>query len=226
MRQGMSHRVGRMSFLDENIEPPKITKKMISRIVKYFIPYWKQVLLALTSIIITSVLGVVPPILIKDIIDKALPQKSLKLLGMFVFISLGTTILLSLLQVGQSYLNTWISKRIIFNMKNEMYLHLQRMSLSFFSAAKPGEIMTRMTSDIDGIQDIFNSTWVNALSSMFVLLSTSIALFTMNWKLALLGMFVLPMFVLPTRKVGKMRWKIASESQEKIGQLNQIIQET
>jgi ATP-binding cassette subfamily B protein len=222
----MAHGMGRMRFLDEKMEKPKITKQMSLRIAKYFIPYWKQMLLALIAIIITSILGVVPPILIKDIVDQALPQKSLKLLIIFVLISVGTTVLLGIIQVGQSYLNTWISKQIIFNMKNDMYKHLQHISLQFFSGAKPGEITTRITSDIDGIQDIFNSTVVNALGSVFIILSTAVALFAMNWKLAILGLIVIPLFVLPTRRVGKSRWKIAKKSQEKIGELYQLIQET
>ncbi len=83
-----------------------------------------------------------------------------------------------------------------------------------------------MNSDIDGIQDIFNTTVVNALNSIFVLSSTAVVLVSMNWKLAILGMCILPLFVSPMRKVGKLRWKIATESQEKISELNQIVQET
>ena len=217
---------GRFRFADEATAIPKVTKKMILRILSYFIPFWKRMFLVISCIIVTSVLGLVPPMLIKNIIDKALPQKDLKLLSLFIFVSVGITIVLGLLQVAQSYLSIWISKRIMMTMKNQMYSHLQRMSLSFYSAAKPGEITTRLTSDIDGIQEIFNTTVVNALSSIFVLFSTAIVLVTMNWKLALVGMIILPTFIFPTRKVGKMRWKIATQSQEKISDLNQIIQET
>ena len=222
MKQG----VGRLRFADETIEMPKVTKKMLTRILSYFIPYWQRMLLVIGCIIVTSILGLVPPMLIKNIIDKALPQKDLKLLSLFILVSIGITIILGLLLVAQSYLSIWISKRIILTMKNQMYSHLQRMSLKFYSAAKPGEIITRLTNDIDGIQDIFNSTIVNALSSIFVLISTAIVLVTMNWKLALVGMIILPTFIFPTRKVGKLKWKIATKSQEKISNLNQIIQET
>jgi len=218
--------IGRLRFADENIEMPKVTKKMLSRILSYFIPYWKRMLLVIGCIIVTSTLGLVPPILIKNIIDKALPQKDFKLLSLFIFVSIGITIILGLLQVAQSYLSIWISKHIMLTMKNQMFSHLQRMSLNFYSAAKPGEITTRLTSDIDGIQDIFNSTVVNALSSIFVLSSTAIVLVTMNWKLAIVGMIILPTFIFPTRKVGKLKWKIATKSQERISDLNQIIQET
>ncbi|HZK53251.1 MAG TPA: ABC transporter ATP-binding protein [Desulfosporosinus sp.] len=222
MKQG----VGRLRFADETIEMPKVTKKMLLRILSYFIPYWKRMLLVIGCIIVTSILGLVPPMLIKNIIDIALPQKDLKLLSLFILVSIGITIILGLVLVAQSYLSIWISKRIMLTMKNQMYAHLQRMSLNFYSTAKPGEIITRLTSDIDGIQDIFNSTIVNALSSIFVLISTAIVLVSMNWKLALVGMIILPTFIFPTRKVGKIKWKIATKSQEKISDLNQIIQET
>lgn len=222
MRQG----IGRMRFADEKVELPKVTQKMAARILGYFAPYWIQMLLVIGSIIATSILGLVPPILIKTIIDRALPQRNFKILTFLILISIVTTVILGLLQVAQSYWSVWISKQIILNMKNQMYSHLQHMSVQFYSAAKPGEIITRITSDIDGIQDIFNTTVVNALSSLIVLVSTAIVLIMMNWKLAVAGMIILPTFIIPTRKVGKVKWKIAAQSQEKISELNQIIQET
>lgn len=139
MRSGMSHGMGKMRFLDEKMEKPKMTKQLLTRIVKYFLPYWKQMMLALAVIIITSVLGIIPPILIKDIVDKALPEKSVKLLSIYILVSIGITVVMSLMQVWQSYINTWISKQIIFHMKNEMYLHMQNMSLRFFQRQSPGK---------------------------------------------------------------------------------------
>jgi len=222
MKQG----IGRLRFADEEIQMPKVTRKMLTRIMSYFMPYWMKMLLVIGIIIVISILGLVPPILIKNIIDNALPQKDLALLSLLIIISIGITVVLGLLHVAQSYLSIWISKHIILNMKNQMYTHLQHMSLNFYTAAKPGEITTRITSDIDGIQEIFNSTVVNALTSIVVLISTAIVLITMNWKLAIVGMIILPTFIIPTRKVGKLKWKIATKSQEKISDLNQIIQET
>jgi ATP-binding cassette subfamily B protein len=217
---------GRMRFDEETAEKPKINKSMLIRIMKYFKPFWKQMILAVVAIFISSLLGLVPPVIIKNIVDIALPQKDLHLLITLIVISIGTTILLQLLQVGQSFLNTWIAKHIIFNMKNHMYQYLQHMSLNFFSSTKPGEITTRITSDIDGIQDVFNSTIINVLNSIFVLITTAALLISMSWKLAIVGMAILPVFILPTRKVGSFRWKVAMESQQTISDLNQLIQET
>lgn len=221
MKQG----IGKLRFAEEEIQMPRVTRKMLTRIISYFLPYWQKMLLVIGIIVIISILGLVPPILIRNIIDNALPQKDLFLLSLLIFVSIGVTVILGLLQVAQSYLSIWISKHIILNMKNQMYAHLQNMSLNFFNTARPGEIITRITSDIDGIQEIFNTTVVNALTSIVVLISTAVVLVMMNWKLAIVGMIILPTFIVPTRKVGKLRWKIATKSQEKIGDLNQVIQE-
>lgn len=221
MKQG----IGKLRFAEEEIQMPQVTRKMLTRIISYFLPYWQKMLLVIGIIVVISILGLVPPILIRNIIDNALPQKDLFLLSLLIFVSIGVTVILGLLQVAQSYLSIWISKHIILNMKNQMYAHLQNMSLNFFNTARPGEIITRITSDIDGIQEIFNTTVVNALTSIVVLISTAVVLVMMNWKLAIVGMIILPTFIVPTRKVGKLRWKIATKSQEKIGDLNQVIQE-
>lgn len=217
---------GKMRFAKEEDKDIKITKEVLLRIFKCFKPFWKQLLLAVVLLFIVSLLGLVPPIMTKNIIDKALPEKNMYLLIIFILACIGATILKELVSVGQTYINTWISKHIIYTMKNDMYKHLQRMSMNFFSLSKPGEITTIMTSDIEGIQGIFNSTFVNALSSILTIVTTMVALFSMNWKMAILSMLILPVFIIPTRKVGKYRWKIALRSQEVISELNQSIQET
>lgn len=216
---------GKLKFDDDEAKPD-ISKTLLLRIVKYFLPYWKQTLLVIIVLCITAVLGLLPPILIQHIIDRALPDKNLQLLVLLVLASLGTTVVSGLLGVLQNYLNSFISQNIVHDMKNQMYRHLQGMPLQFFSGVKQGEVITRMTSDIAGIQGVFNSTIVNFASNLFILTTTAATLFIMNWKLALLGILVVPLFIMPTRKMGNVRWKLAKETQEKISEQNQIIQET
>lgn len=215
---------GKLKF-DDGLRP-NLSKALLLRIAKYFIPYWKQTLLVMAVLSITAVLGLLPPILIQQIIDVALPGRNLRLLLVLVLASLGTTVVSGLLGVLQNYLNSFISQNIVHDMKNQMYRHLQRMPLQFFSNVKQGEVITRMTSDISGIQGVFNSTIVNFASNVFILATTAIALFVMNWKLALLGIIVVPLFIVPTRKMGNVRWKLAKQTQEKVSEQNQVIQET
>ncbi len=226
MAGGMGMGWKSLKYSSEQAPKPKITKTMLLRILRYFIPYWRHLIVVITAITATALLGLIPPLLTQRIIDVALPGKNLYLLGMLTLASLGATVAIGLIGVGQNYLNTWISSHITFNMRNQMYKHLEYMSLSFFSNVKTGEIITRMTSDIGGVQDVFRNTVVNTISNVFILVSTAAVLLSMNWKLAIAGILVVPLFAFPTRKVGKVRWKIASETQGKLGELNQIIQET
>ncbi|WP_246072778.1 ABC transporter ATP-binding protein [Paenibacillus dokdonensis] len=216
---------GRMKF-DDAQQKPNISKAMLLRIFKYFKPYWKQTMLVLSILLVSSLLGLLPPLLIQRIVDHALPDKNMKLLVELVLISLGTTVVSGLLGVLQSYLNSFISQSIVYDMKNQMYSHLQRMPLQFFSAVKQGEVITRMTSDISGIQGVFNSTVINFASNLFVLSTTVATLFIMNWKLAIMGILIVPLFIIPTRKMGNVRWKLAKQTQEKMSEQNHIIQET
>ncbi|AKG34389.1 ABC transporter [Paenibacillus durus ATCC 35681] len=217
--------MGRMKF-DDSLEKPDFSKAMLLRIYRYFLPYWKQTLVVLAILILTSLLGLLPPLLIQQIVDHALPGKDLRMLIFLVTASLGATVASGLLGVLQSYLNSFISQNIVYDMKNQMYRHLQDMPLQFFSNVKQGEVITRMTSDISGIQGVFSGTIVNFASNLLVLISTAGTLFLMNWKLALVSVLVVPLFVAPTRKMGSVRWKLAKQTQEKISEQNHIIEET
>lgn len=223
---GMGMGWGRMRYGNEQLPKPTITKSLIKRVLSYFIPYWKYMILVFIAISASSILALAPPILIKNIIDQALPDKDLAQLALLTLASLGATILTGLIGVGENYLDTWIATHIIYDIKNAMYKHLESMSLAFFTTVKSGDIITRMTSDIGGIQDIFKSTIINFIRNVLILAVTAVALLSMNWKLALVGMFIVPFFTLPTKKVGKVRWKIVSQTQAKVQELNQIIQET
>lgn len=216
---------GKLKFDDDELHP-KISKQLLLRISKYFLPYWKQTLLVMIVLCVTAVLGLLPPILIQHIIDQALPDKNLHLLLLLVLASLGATVVSGLLGVLQNYLNSFISQNIVHDMKNQMYSHLQRMPLQFYSSVKQGEVITRMTSDISGIQGVFSNTIVNFASNLFILATTAVTLFIMNWKLALLGIFVIPLFILPTRKMGNLSWNLAKKTQEKFSEQNEIIEET
>ncbi|GGN96278.1 ABC transporter ATP-binding protein [Saccharibacillus kuerlensis] len=217
--------MGRMKF-DENTEKPDLSSAMLRRIAAYFYPYRKRTLIVFAVLTITSLLGLLPPLLIQQIVDRALPDRDLRLLAFLVSASLATTILSGVLGVLQSYLNTYISQHIVYDMKNRMYRHLQSLPLSFFSNVKQGEVITRMTSDITGIQGVFSGTIVNFASNLLILLTTSFTLFIMNWKLAILSLCVLPLFAAPTRRMGRVRWKFAKQTQEKLGEQNRIIEET
>ena len=217
---------GMRGIYRETAEKPKITKKLVFRILSNFKPYWKQMAIMFLTIIATSILGIVPSVLSKNIIDIALPQGRANVLLINVALYATSLLLLNLLNVAQSYLNTLVSKNIIRDLRSGMYKHLQKMSLRFFSTAKTGEITSRINNDINGIESVFSSTYVSILQGVFVFVTTAATLFYTNWQLAVVTLLTLPLFVFPTRRVGKVRWDIASKTQAKLAELTSIITET
>ena len=111
-------------------------------------------------------------------------------------------------------------------MKNQMFDHLQHMPHAFFTSEKQGDIITRMNTDISGVSSVISGTLSSIVSNIVTVGTTLVALFTMSWKLALVGIVVIPLLVIPTRSVGKTRWKILSDSQAKNDEMNQMVNET
>ena len=216
---------GRFHYIETN-EKPNISRSMLKKIAKYFLPYWKLLILLAIAIIITSILGLLPAIFTKNIIDVALPQKNINLLIILIVSSFGAILFSGLVTVGQNYLNSWIAKYIMYDIRNSMFTHIQHMGIRFFSNVNTGEITSLMNNDIGGIETIFSSTFVQILQNIFIFVITATTMFYTNWKLAIAGMVILPLFILPTRKVGKVRWEIASQTQDKLAELNTIIYET
>lgn len=178
------------------------------------------------TIITISVLGIIPPILTKNIIDIALPEGNLKLLLIYILLSFGTMLASNLALVGQSYLNSLVSKNIIRDLRTGLYSHLQKMPIKFFTDIQMGEITSRINNDIGGIEIVFSNTFIQILQGIFVFATTAIMLFYTNWKLAIISILILPLFVVPTKKVGKKRWKLAAQTQAKLAELTNIIMET
>ena len=148
------------------------------------------------------------------------------LLIRLLLMAFATLMASQIIRVVESYINAWISQRIIFDMKNQMYDHLQHMPHAFFTSEKQGDIITRMNSDISGVSSVISGTLTNIVSNIAVVVTTLVALFSMSWKLAIVGIIAIPLLILPTRSVGKTRWKIVTESQAKNDEMNQLINET
>jgi ATP-binding cassette subfamily B protein len=211
---------------EEKKNRPKITKALLSRIFSYLRPYWKQLFLVFLTIIASAALGLFPSIITGRIVDEALVGRDMKMLIELMILALVTLVASQVIGVLESYINIWISQRIIYDMKNEMYRHLQGMPHAFFTTEKQGDIVTRMNGDIGGVSTVISNTMSNILSNITIVVTTMVALFSMSWQLALLGILAIPLLILPTKEVGKTRWQLLSKGQTKMDELNQIINET
>lgn len=217
---------GRYLTDEEKANAPKVTLPLIKRVLSNITPYWKQFAVVLACIIVSSVLGLLPSVLTGKIIDEGLIGRDMKLLIILICASLGVTLLSNLIQVGESYLNSWIAQHMTFDMRNKMYRHLQKMPQSFFTSNNQGDIITRMTSDISGVERVVTSTFTSILSNTITLVAAVVIMFRENWILALVGAAVIPLFTIPTRWAGKTRWELTQESQECNDQINGILNET
>ena len=219
---------GARSFLteEEKKNRPRLTKGLLSRILAYLKPYRLQFVLVLIAILLSSVIGLFPSVLTGRIVDEALLGRDLTLLVKLLLLAFLTLTVSQAITVLQSYINSFISERIIFDMKNQMYSHLQRLPHSFYTTEKQGDILTRMDNDISGVGTVISNTLASSISNIAIVAVTLFALFAMNWKMALVGIAVIPMFVLPTRSVGRTRWKLLSQSQTERDRMNQMLTES
>ncbi|MCR4885270.1 MAG: ABC transporter ATP-binding protein/permease [Clostridiales bacterium] len=221
---------GRMSrgFLteEEKQNRPKVTRSLLKRIFSYLSPYWKQLGLVLLCITVSSVFALFPSILTGKIMDEGLIGRNMKALVTYILLSFGLTLGANLIGVGESYLNTWVAQHISFDMRNQMFRHLQKMSQRFFTSTSQGDVITRMTSDISGVESIVTNTLTSILSNVLTLVVAVVAMFQKNWVLALIGIVIVPLFTLPTRMAGKARWKLAGEAQACNDEINGILNET
>ncbi len=167
-----------------------------------------------------------PAILTGRIIDEGLIGRDLPVLVRLIVLSLAVTLAANLIGVMESYFTTWISQHVTFDLRNKMFRHLQAMSHGFFMDSRQGDIITRMTSDISGVQQTISGTMTGILSNLLTLIIALVAMYQRNWILATLGIVLVPLFTLPTKKVGKTRWNLTREAQESQDEINNILNET
>lgn len=211
---------------EEKANRPKVTFALLKRIFSYLIPYWKQMILIFVFIILSSIMMLLPSVLTGKIIDDGLINRNMKMLVTLILVSLGVTLFANLIRVGESFLNNWIAQHITFDMRNKMYKHLQQMSQKFFTSNNQGDIITRMTSDISGVERVVTSTFTSILSNSITLVVAIIIMFKENWILATVGVLVIPLFTIPTRWAGKTRWELTQDAQECNDEVNGILNET
>ena len=222
------HGMGGRGFMSEEEKQavPKVTLPLLKRIFSYLLPYWKQFALVLFCILLSSVCNLLPSVLTGRIIDDGLIGKNLQALITLIVLSLVVTLGANLIGVAESYLNAWIAQHITFDMRNSLFAHLQKMSQRFFTTNNQGDIITRMTTDISGVESIITSTFSSILSNVLTLVVALVTMYQKNWILATVGIVIVPLFALPTRKAGKTRWTLTREAQECNDTINGILNET
>jgi ATP-binding cassette subfamily B protein len=207
-------------------EKASLSRAHLRRILGYFRPYWPLATVTLLIIACSAGLGLLPPLLLRQLIDVALPQGNLRLVNWLAFGMIGFPLLGSLLGVLETYLDEQISQGVMLDIRLALFAKLQDQTMAYFTATRPGEITSRLNNDVNDLQDVFSDTVLAISNNLFIVLSTLVIIFSLNVRLAVLAIAILPLFILPARWVGQVRQGIVTKSQEKKADLTSYVQDS
>lgn len=211
---------------DEEQDRPEVNLGLLRRVIRYARPYWKGLLVVFVTIVSISLLNLLPPLLIRELIDHALPEKDFLLLNFLAMGMIAVPLINGLMGVAQRYASAKIGEGIICDLRCELYTHLQWMSLRFFTNTKTGELMSRLNNDVIGAQQAITGTVMTLVSNIISLIATLVVMFSLEWRLTLLGIVILPLFVFPARRVGVILRGIVREGMENNARMNAMMNET
>ncbi len=219
---------GWWSFIryDEQQDRPTLNRAMLRRVAGYARPYLLRIVLMLATILGVTLLGLVPPLLYRDLIDHALPEHNAARLNLLALGMIGVPLFNGLLGVAQRYLSASVGEGIIADLRQALFEHLQRMSLRFFTNTRTGELMSRLNNDVVGSQQAITSTMVNIISNVVSVVLTLGIMVSLDWRLTLLSVAVLPLFILPARRVGLILRRLTRESFDLNAEMNALMNET
>ena len=197
----------------------------LRRIARLFAPYRGRLLLVVALIVVSSVIGLAQPFLVKHVIDTALPERDTTLLVLSVAAMVLVAIASAALGVAQTLISTEVGQRVMHRLRTDLFGHLQRQSLDFFTRTRGGEVQSRMVNDIGSMQSVVTSTATSIAANVTVVVGTVIAMMALNWRLALISLVVLPPAVWTTRKVAQMRYAVTTQRQAKMADLHVQVEE-
>ena len=228
----MMHRVVPEKPVDKrnSLGLPSASSPMLGRTVRLFRPYRFQVIAVAVLILLTASIGVINPLLIRTVFDDGLFPASggpdMHLLWTLAAIMSSIAIANGLMGVLQTYMTNHVGQSVMRDLRDAVYAHLQGMSLGFFTSTRTGEIQSRISNDVGGIQSVVTSTLTDTLSNTVIFLSTLVAMLILSWQLTIVAVATVPFFFALTRFVGKKRRAVTSEAQRSMAEVTAITQET
>ncbi|MDQ6657479.1 MAG: ABC transporter ATP-binding protein/permease [Actinomycetota bacterium] len=198
----------------------------LRRIGALFRPYRTRLVLVVLLIMATSLVGLANPFLTKRLIDDAIPHQDVRLLVLLVGGMLGVTVLSSIFGVLQTWMSTVMGQKVMHGLRTGVFGHLQRMPLAFFTRTRGGELQSRLTNDINGMQSVVTNSATSIASNLTNAIGTAIAMAALSWRLSLLSLIVLPPAIYFTRRVARMRRTITTKAQRALADMQTQIEES
>ena len=205
---------------------PAVRRANLRRIVALFRAYRVRLAVVCSLIVLSAALGVIPSFLLRELLDVAIPDENVRLLTLLVAGMVAIPIATGVLGVYQTLLSNQVGQSVMHDLRTQVYRHLQRLSLAFFTRTRTGEVQSRIANDIGGIENVVTSTATSVLSNVTTVIATVGAMFLLDWRLAVFALALLPLFVWLTKRVGAQRKKVTAERQASLADVSSIVQES
>jgi len=205
---------------------PAIRRANLRRVAGLFKAYRSRLAAVLGLIFFSALLSIVSPFLVRDIFDKALPRTDERLLTLLVLGLIAIAVVTSVLGVVQTWLSNLVGQQVMHDLRAAVYRHLQRLSLAFFTRTRTGEVQSRIANDIGGVERVVTSTATSIVSNVTTVIAAIVAMFLLDWRLAVFSLALVPVFVLLTRKVGEQRRKITTDRQKTMADISTLVEES
>src|SRR5688500_295192 len=185
--------------IDDEVLGKAYDAQLMRRLLRYLRPYWRSVLLAILAIIGSAVMQLIPPWLLRRAMDLHIPAGDLSGLSALAMIYLASLLAEFALEFSQTWILQITGQRIMFDLRMEIYTHLQRLDVRFYDRNPIGRLMTRVTSDVDALNELFTSGVVSVFGDVFMLIGIMVVMLALDWQLALIAFAVLPLIVIVTQ---------------------------
>ena len=197
----------------------------LRRIGALFVPHRRPLSVVVATIVASSVVAMASPFLLREVIDVALPRQDVTLLVRLVAGMVAVAGATSVLGVLQTWISTRIGQSVMHDLRTGVFAHLQRQSIGFFTRTRTGEVQSRITNDIGGMQGVVTSTATSIASNLTTAVATAVAMLALSWRLTLISLVVMPPAIALTRKVASMRREITAARQRELADLNVVVDE-
>jgi ATP-binding cassette, subfamily B, bacterial len=221
-----SYCVGPSMATDWGEEQPVLTRRLLQRVFRYFLPYWRRALVVLACIGAGAGLGLVPALVTKALIDfLAHPHGGFRQLALIVSAGVVATLAAGLVGILQSFQTNVISQGIMYDLRRHLFGRLMKQSVGFFTSSRTGDLLSRMNNDVGGIQDVVSDTIFGFVSSLVIAASTLVVMLTLSWQLTLAALILMPLVLVPGRYLGRANYRARKRVQEKLSEASAYMQE-
>ncbi|MEW2582883.1 ABC transporter ATP-binding protein [Streptomyces virginiae] len=212
--------------LDPSRPAPAEQPRELRRIVALFRPYRARLAVVGLLVCASSLVGVASPFLLREILDVAIPQGRTGLLSLLALGMILTAVVTSVFGVLQTLISTTVGQRVMHDLRTAVYAQLQRMPLAFFTRTRTGEVQSRIANDIGGMQATVTSTATSLVSNLTAVIATVVAMLALDWRLTLVSLLLLPVFVWISRRVGHERKRITTQRQKQMAAMAATVTES